>query len=81
MKINLASQLHIPSPDQNLPDYIVDRFGSREWRKRKLPLSDDVVAYLMKLRMAQHLNYDDWCVREYYGNSGCRLEMFLFTGN
>ena len=71
MRISLASQLHIPSPDRNLPTHIVDRFGSRDWGQ--LPLSDDVVVYLTKLSMAQNLHYDDWCVREYYGNMGYRL--------
>ena len=71
MKINLASQLHIPSPNRNLPDYIADRFGSRG--RVYLPLIDDVVVYLTKLSMAKDLNFDDWRVGDYYGNSGWRL--------
>ena len=71
MKINLASQLHLPSLNRNLPDHIADRFGSRG--RRYLPLIDDVMVYLTKLSMAKHLNFDDWRVEDYYGNSGWRL--------
>jgi hypothetical protein len=72
MKINLASQLHIPSPDRTLPDYIVARFG---------PRNDDTLIYRRKLTIAEHLDFEDWGVREYYGNKGWRVPVFSFTGN
>jgi hypothetical protein len=43
--------------------------------------NDDAVIFRRKLTIAEHLDFEDWGVREYYGNKGWRVPAFPFTGN